>query len=299
MTHTSHSAGSCGCQRLKTGHPFRRKNAWGGQILSSLYHMTKENLPSYVDAMHTLPAVYVQGYPSSLHLLGRALIESGRPLPAGKLVAVFPSSESLLAFHREVIEEAFQAPILDRYGTSELAVSMTGCAEGQLHVDMEFGIVEVDIQEETDDFVRGPLLVTGFGNDATPFIRYRIGDIGTRSKRACPCGRPGEVFMDVDGRIEDFVVTPDGRWIGRLDHIFKEQLDVAEAQIVQDDVDAIEVRVVPRPSFDDRTREGLVKEIRSRLGDVIRIEIKLVEEIPREGNGKFRAVKSKVGRNAG
>ena len=279
--------------------PFWRKNAWGRQILFSLYHMTKENLPSYMDAMHTLPAVYVQGYPSSLHLLGRALIESGRPLPAGKLVAVFPSSESLLAFHREVIEEAFQAPILDRYGTSELAVSMTGCAEGQLHVDMEFGIVEVDIQEETDDFVRGPLLVTGFGNDATPFIRYRIGDIGTRSKRACPCGRPGEVFMDVDGRIEDFVVTPDGRWIGRLDHIFKEQLDVAEAQIVQEDVDAIEVRVVPRPSFDDRTREGLVKEIRSRLGDVIRIEIKLVEEIPREGNGKFRAVKSKVGRNAG
>ena len=105
--------------------------------------------------------------------------------------------------------------------------------------------------------------------------------------------------MDVDGRIEDFVVTPDGCWIGRLDHIFKEQLDVAEAQIVQDDVDAIEVRVVPRPSFDDRPREGLVKEIRSRLGDVIRIEIKLVEEIPREGNGKFRAVKSKVGRNTG
>jgi phenylacetate-CoA ligase len=259
--------------------------------------MTKENLPSYVDAMHAIPAVYVQGYPSSLHLLGRALLECGRPLPIGKLTAVFPSSESLLAFHPEVIEEAFQAPILDRYGTSELAVSMTGCAEGRLHVDMEFGIVEIDIQEETDDYVRGPLLVTGFGNDATPFIRYRIGDIGTRSKHVCPCGRPGDVFLDVDGRIEDFVVTPDGRWVGRLDHIFKEQLDVAEAQIVQDDDSAIEVRIVARPSFDVRARERLVKEIRSRLGDVIRIDIKLVAEIPREDNGKFRAVKSKVGKN--
>jgi phenylacetate-CoA ligase len=279
--------------------PFWRRNAWGNQTLFSLYHMTKENLPAYVDAMHRLPAVYVQGYPSSLHLLGRAMLDEGRPLPAGKLTAVLPSSESLLAFHREVIEEAFAAPIYDRYGTSEFAVSMTGCAEGRLHVDMEFGIVEVECQEETADFVRGPLLVTGLGNDATPFIRYRIGDVGTRSKHPCPCGRPGDVFLDVDGRVEDYVVTPDGRWIGRLDHIFKEQLAVAEAQILQETTDAIEVRIVPRPSFGPRAEQALLKEIRSRLGEEIRVELRVVDEIPREPNGKFRAVKSTVGRNAG
>ncbi len=37
-------------------------------------------------------------------------------------------------------------------------------------------------------------------------------------------------------------MTPDGRLVGRLDHIFKEQLDVAEAQIVQETRDAVEVR---------------------------------------------------------
>lgn len=277
--------------------PFWRRNAWGQQILFSLYHMTAANLPAYVEAMHSIPAAYVQGYPSSLFLLGRAMLEQGRPLPAGKLTAVFPSSESLLAFHREVIEEAFAAPIHDRYGTSELAVSMTGCGEGRLHVDMEFGIVEVEVEEETEEYVRGPLLITGLGNHATPLIRYRVGDVGTRSKRACACGRPGEVFLDVDGRIEDYVVTPDGRWIGRLDHIFKQQLDVAEAQILQDTKEAIEVRIVPMPSFDARAEEGLRKEIRARLGDQIRIDLRRVDEIPREPNGKFRAVKSTVGRN--
>lgn len=279
--------------------PFWRHNAWGHQTLFSLYHMTADNLTFYIDAMHDLPAVYVQGYPSSLHLLGRAMLERGRPLPRGKLQAVLPSSESLLAFHREVIEEAFAAPIYDRYGTSEFAVSMTGCSEGRLHVDMEFGIVEVEIQEETDEYVRGPLLVTGLSNDATPFLRYRIGDVGTRSKHPCACGRPGDVFLDIDGRIEDYVVTPDGRWIGRLDHIFKEQLDVAEAQILQEDADAIEILVVPRASFGARSEEALRKEIRTRLGEAIRIEVRRVGEIPRERNGKFRAVKSSVGRNAG
>jgi len=277
--------------------PFWRRNAWNRQTLFSLYHMTKDNLPAYVEAMHALPAVYVQGYPSSLHLLGRAMLECGRPLPAGKLKAVFPSSESLLAFHREVIEEAFAAPIFDRYGTSEFVVSMTGCALGRLHLDMEFGIVEVEVQEETKDYVRGPMLVTGLGNDATPFIRYRIGDVGTRSKHACACGRPGDVFLDIDGRVEDYVVTPDGRWVGRLDHIFKDQLDIAEAQIIQEAADSIEVRIVPRLSFDARSEQGLLKEIRSRLGDEIRIDLRRVDEIPRETNGKFRAVRSAVGRN--
>jgi len=94
-------------------------------------------------------------------------------------------------------------------------------------------------------------------------------------------------------------VTPDGRWVGRLDHIFKDQLDILEAQILQQNVDAIEVRFVPRASFDARAERGLRKEIRSRLGDEIRIDLRRVEEIPREANGKFRAVKSTVGRNVG
>jgi phenylacetate-coenzyme A ligase PaaK-like adenylate-forming protein len=53
---------------------------------------------------------------------------------------------------------------------------------------------------------------------------------------------------------------------------------------------------VPRPSFDARAEAGLLKEIRSRLGDQIRIEIVRLHEIPREANGKFRAMKSAVGR---
>jgi phenylacetate-CoA ligase len=275
--------------------PFWRTNAYAGQTLFSLYHMSPQNLPAYLDAIHRSPARYAQGYPSSMHLLGRAMLEAGRPLPRGRLAAVFTSSESLLAFQREIIEQAFAAPVRDRYGTSEFAVSMTGCPENRLHVDMEFCIVEVEPLEETDEWVRGPLLVTGLGNDACAFLRYRIGDVGTRLKSPCPCGRPGDVFADVDGRIEDYVVTPDGRRIGRLDHIFKEQLDVAEAQILQETQKAIEVLVVARPGWTESSARGLLKEFRSRLGDEIDVALRLVDAIPREANGKFRAVKSKVG----
>jgi phenylacetate-CoA ligase len=275
--------------------PFWRTNAYVRQTLFSVYHMTPMNLRSYVDAIHSAPARYVQGYPSSIHLVARTLLREERPLPAGRIAAVFTSSESLLSFQRETIEKAFAAPVRDRYGVGEFGVSMTHCEQRRHHVDMEFCLVEVETTEETDDYEAGPLLITGLANDATPLFRYRIGDVGTRSKKPCPCGRPGDVFFEVDGRIEDYVLTPDGRLVGRLDHVFKEQLDVAEAQILQDSKDAIDVLVVPRSTYTDLSGRRLLKEIRSRLGQVIEIRIHLVDHIPREPNGKFRAVKSRVG----
>jgi phenylacetate-CoA ligase len=275
--------------------PFWRTNHYGAQTLFSAYHMKPENLGVYVSAIHRMQGRWVQGYPSSLYLMARALLDSGRPLPRRRLAGVFSSSERLLAFHREAIEAAFNAPLINRYGTSEFAVSMTSCQENRLHVDMEFGIVEVDPIESNEEGVRGSLLVTGLAPDAIPFFRYRIGDIGTRCNHPCPCGRPGETFFDVEGREDDFVMTPDGRLVGRLDHIFKGQTHIAEAQILQDRKEAIRVLVVPRLRYGKAAERRLLRSIRDRLGEDIEIEISVVNEITREPNGKFRAVKSSVG----
>jgi len=279
------------------GAPFYRTNGHTGQTLFSIYHMTPDNLTSYVDAIHAISASYVQGYPSAIHTAARALLEAGRPLEPGRLKAIYTSSESLLSFQRETIEAGFGAPIFDRYGVSEFVVSMTQCDQGRLHVDMEFCIVEVEVTDETEDSETGPLLVTGLAPHATPRFRYRIGDVGTRAKNPCPCGRIGDSFYEVDGRIEDYVLTPDGRLVGRMDHVFKNQLEVSEAQILQETSAAIEVRVVPRPGYTEASERAIVREIRHRLGSEIEIDIKQVSDISREPNGKFRAVKSTVGRN--
>ena len=92
------------------------------------------------------------------------------------------------------------------------------------------------------------------------------------------------------------MVTPDGRMVGRLDHIFKDQYDIAEAQIVQDAKEGITVYVAPRATYSAASQKRLLSEIRSRLGDEIRVDVRLTDAIPREPNGKFRAVKSRVAR---
>ncbi len=276
--------------------PFWRRSYYDHRPIFSVYHMTPKNLRSYADAVHSLPAEYIEGYPSAIHLLARTLLELERPIAPGRIKAVFTSSESLLSFQRETIEKAFGAPVRDRYGASEKVVSMTECREARLHVDLEYCIVEVETTHETDEFETGPLLATGLSNFATPLFRYRIGDVGTRSKRPCPCGRAGDVFSYVDGRVEDYVLTPDGRLVGRLDHIFKEQFDVAEAQIIQTSKTSIDVLIVPRSSYSNASSRALMREIRARLGSEMRIQIKIRDSIAREANGKFRAVKSEFGR---
>lgn len=272
--------------------PFWRRDWYSRRTLFSVYHMSPENLRAYIDPIFASPARYAEGYPSALHLISCAMIEEGRCLPRGRLRAVFTSSESLLAHQRETIEQAFGAPVRDHYASAEHVVSMAECAEGRLHVDMEFGIVELETREETADWVRGPILVTGLGSPAAPMIRYRIGDIGTRSKHPCPCGRPGDVFLDIDGRIEDYVLTPEGRLVGRLDHVFKGRFDVAEAQILQDLPGALTVKVVPSSSFGTGSEASLGRGLWNLVGSSMHIDIQVVDRIEREPNGKFRAVKS-------
>ena len=94
------------------------------------------------------------------------------------------------------------------------------------------------------------------------------------------------------------MATPDGRLVGRMDHVFKDQLDVAEAQILQSDPSSILVLIVPRDEYTETSERNVVRQIRSRLGDEIDVRLELVSSIAREPNGKFRAVKSAVGRNA-
>ena len=274
--------------------PFWRTDRHSGRVLFSAYHMSPENLTAYIDQILELPARYGEGYPSALHIISRSMIDEGRCLPEGRLKAIFTSSESLLPHQRAAIETAFGAPIRDHYAATEHVVSMTACELNMLHVDMEFGIVELEVQEETDEWSRGPLIVTGLGRPAAPMIRYRIGDVGTRSKKPCGCGRPGDVFFDIDGRIEDYILTPDGRRVGRMDHVFKGRFDIAEAQIIQDSPTALRVLIVPGSEWNDEGRRRLRRSLEGRLGQGMEIQIEIVEQIPREPNGKLRAVKSSV-----
>jgi phenylacetate-CoA ligase len=98
----------------------------------------------------------------------------------------------------------------------------------------------------------------------------------------------------IDGRIESYIVTPDGRYLGRLDFLFKNTDAIEEAQLYQDALDHLTVRIVRSPHYADQHEKALMRDLRRYLGNEIRIDLEYLSEIPREANGKFRQIVSKV-----
>jgi phenylacetate-CoA ligase len=93
----------------------------------------------------------------------------------------------------------------------------------------------------------------------------------------------------LEGRTDDVLYTADGRRIGRLDPVFKGDLPLREAQIIQESLSVIRVRYVPDKGFKPADGEKIVAELQARLGPM-EVALEEVAEVPREPNGKFRAV---------
>jgi phenylacetate-coenzyme A ligase PaaK-like adenylate-forming protein len=147
------------------------------------------------------------------HLVGYATVvgQLARASVAGRLdirpVRVSTNSEPLLDEDREAIREAWNAPVHNLWGSTEIGVQAVGCARGEgLHVCEDEVILErVD---ETGAPV-GPdepaarTLATGLSNRTFPFIRYDLGDQVNWLAGQCVCGSAFARVADIGGRRDD------------------------------------------------------------------------------------------------
>jgi len=268
-------------------------NNW---LLFSSFHLRDDLLKHYVNELVEFNPELIHGYPSSVYLIALALKKYGKLLK--KLKAIYTASETLLDYQRKTIEEVFQTKVFNWYGNSEMCANIVECEKGNLHLKYEHSFVEI-LNEKNEDCQpgeKGRLVCTGFGNLAFPLIRYDIKDeVEISKEQFCPCGRSGLIISQVIGRIEDYILTPSGRKIGRLDHLFKDTTGIREAQIFQGKIDEIEIRLVPvngKLSFDDEKK--LNQEIKLRIGDELNVKIVILDKIERGPNNKFKFIISEL-----
>jgi len=274
--------------------PFWVRDRLENELFFSSQHITPHTLPFYATALADFKPVLVRGYPSSIYLLALYLLEAGREDIRPK--AVYTSSETLLDFQRKVIEQAFGCRAYSYYGNAERVAHILQCRAGNFHVVTEACVVEVLRPDGSlaPAGESGELVCTTLIDRAMPLIRYRVGDRGIAAAGQCACGMNGQILSGLTGRVEDVVVTPSGRHVGRLDHVFKDALNVKEAQILQEDVNSILVKIVPRQGFTSGDERVILDELRLRLGYEIEVRLQLVDRIARAPTGKFRFVISQV-----
>jgi phenylacetate-CoA ligase len=283
----------------QTKPPFWVWNAGLNQLYMSSYHLAPDNIVAYLNALRHYRITYVWGYASSLYALAKVALE--RELDVPQMRVAFSNAEPLYEHQRHVIAEAFRCPMRNTYGMSEIVSGASECSVGTLHLWPEAGIIEV--LDDTADVPLaagqvGRLICTGLLNADMPLIRYEVGDRGALapSERTCMCGRTLPILQEVEGRMDDMVLTRDGRPIGRLDPVFKQDMPIREAQIIQESLEHIRVRFVPTAAYTEQDGQTLIARLRERVGEMD-VELEQVEQIPRTSNGKFRAVISHVAQN--
>jgi phenylacetate-CoA ligase len=102
------------------------------------------------------------------------------------------------------------------------------------------------------------------------------------------------VVARFEGRLDDPLLLPDGRRIGRLDHIWKGIEHVAGGQIVQDADLTVRLRYIREPGFSERDRIRIEEQARARLGPDLKLVVEEIDRLPRTSGGKFLAVVSHV-----
>lgn len=273
--------------------PYWRENLPMHQTVFNMHHLTEEKIPFIVERLNRGGFSYYTGYPSIISQLANLIEETGLKIIAPPKV-IFTGAEALLEEQSSVMKRVFQCPISDLYGFSEGAGGASKCTCGFYHEDFEFGILECHNPTYNEDgTMTGEILATGFTNLAMPLIRYRVGDTATWGNVPCDCGRKSRTILKIDGRNEDYVITPEGTKIQRFDYIFKETRGIKEAQVVQKELGAIIIRIVRRTEYDQlKVEQSLLYEIRNKISPTIQISFEYVEQIEREKGGKLRAVKS-------
>ncbi|WP_298815797.1 phenylacetate--CoA ligase family protein [Chloroflexus sp.] len=264
------------------------------QLQCSAYHLAPQFYPHYLRALRESGVVYGTGYPTSWHLLATYILESGDQPP--RLRAIISDSEGISREQQAVVEQAFGCPMVQTYGAGEIGQMAWQCEHGRYHALSRAAIAEV-VDANAQPVApgeTGQIVVTSFASTGTPFIRYQTGDLAMVAADDCPCGRHNPSWLAIEGRIDDRIKTPDGRWIGRLSHVTKPGVGIKESQIAQVARDRIVIRVVPASDFVPASMQAVIEAARRYLGPAMQIEWETVERLPRTSAGKLRHVVREV-----
>lgn len=274
--------------------PYYRYNCFERQTYFSAYHISKRTVANYIEGMRRHRVAYMTGYAMSNFFLARTIKELGMEAP--QLHGVVTSSEKLTRPMRSIFHDVYGCPTFDGYSGVEACSLISENEFGELAISPDVGIVELldENGQEVKSDVAGEVVSTGLLNFDQPLIRYRIGDYARRAaEQASQSGREMPLVGEISGRTEDRVIGPDGREMVRFHGVFVDLPHICSAQVVQEAIDHITIRVISEEGFSSAEECIITDRVRSQLGDV-EVKIVRVEELATTESGKVKAVISEL-----
>ncbi len=274
---------------------FWRYNRSCKQMIYSSFHITEENLAYYVESINEFKPCAIDGFFTSMCDVASYMERHGIK-PQFKPVAIFPTSETVTKSGRELLERVFGCKVYDQYASSEGAPFITECRYGKLHMELSTGVFEHFLEDSNE------VLITSFLTRGTPLIRYKIGDMVEflPSTDVCECGRHDLYVGEIQGRRLDYLYTAEGAKInaGNVSNLLKNLPNVIiRSQAIQDKLGEITLLLQVDEKLYKNEYDLIVKdEFLHKFGKTTTVNIKHVDDIPREKSGKFRFIINRVNR---
>ena len=305
--------------RAKHGYELGKKTAWfsGKSLISekdiknnicshydfinkirfySTFHINNRNFITYWNSLNDFKPEFIVGFPSSVYEICEMADRKGLKLNH-KVSVFFPTAETVLPRHREIIGRVLGCKLVDQYASSEGAPFILECTEGKLHIHPLTGMFEV-VDENMQPADEGEVLVTSFTTKGTPLIRYKVGDKIKLSEKneICKCGSSFPLVDKIEGRSNDFIYSFEKGKInlGNLSNSTKGVGGIVSFQVVQDIKSEIIIKIVASNHYNQAEERKFLSAIRERVGNDLNIDIQYVDDIPREKSGKFRIVKNSL-----
>ncbi|NQU35417.1 MAG: phenylacetate--CoA ligase family protein [Bacteroidetes bacterium] len=184
------------------------------RVLFAVFDLSDNTLRIFLKKMKKTKFEYIYGYTNSLVLFARYLIKKEIVLQdeCPTLRHCIVTSEVLTHEDRKILSKGFGVNIVNEYGISETgAIVAFDDINTNWLINKETQFVEIVDRNQMplEDGDMGEIIITDLYNKAMPFIRYKVGDIGTIKKDIIIDGY--KVLDNLQGRINDNVQLPSGK----------------------------------------------------------------------------------------
>ena len=267
-----------------------RRAQWG--VVDS-----SQSSAAILSQLGALGTTVLGGYPAHLSVIASDVgPERARSLG---LRFVVSGGEVLTSDQREQIEETFGVPLRDTYASIEFDLLASECPSGFGYHVSDDGLV-LDVVRDgvtVSDGEQGEVVGTCLHSYAMPFIRYAQGDVVCRGEDQCACGSPFSTIREIQGRVIEFFVLPDGTRVHPYEVFVPIRLCspwIRRFQATQYAMDHVVFRVLP----EGRPSEEQLLVVRAmfaeHFGPAVRFDLELVEGFGLSSSGKFQTYRCHV-----
>lgn len=252
----------------------------------------KKNIKRFLDKINKKKPKMVHGYVGGIDTVADFILREDITIYSPKVVWL--TAAPITKIQEKKISKAFNAPVCDQYGCSEVYFISAECPKKEgLHILSDLRKIEfIDDRNQPSD--SGKLLITDLEDWAFPLIRYMNGDEGRLLNKKCSCGMELPLMDKVKGRTSDNLIfenglTVSGEYLTTIFDDFTDEVD--RFQVVQTSANEMEIRVQSSIDSDlKRITELVKKRVSKKLKNKVLINTQIVDHIE-DDQGKLRFIK--------